>query len=115
MKRILIILVILSALGLLATIAINLQVGSYSTNRIYNNVENVPAEDRVAIVLGARVENDGTPSDTLYDRVLMGVELYKAGRARKLLLSGGNREPAVMKQLAAELGVPETDIVLDDL
>ena len=115
MKRLFITLLILAALVLFAFIAINLQVLSYSTDKFFNDIAAVPAGDRVAIVLGARVENDGTPSNTLYDRTLIGVELYKAGKTKKLLLSGGGREPEVMKTLAMQLGVPETDIVLDDL
>ena len=115
MKRFLIILLIIGSIALLAITAVNIQVTSYSTDRIYTTVDSVPAEGRVAIVLGARVEDDGTPSNTLHDRVLTAVELYNAGKVRKLLFSGGNREPEVMKKLAVELGVPETDIVLDDL
>ena len=113
MKRLLIILLILGLLTVLAIILINLQVGSYSTDRIYNEVDSVPAEDRIAIVLGARVRN-GEPSDMLYDRVITSVELYKAGKTRKLLFSGGDDEPEVMRKIAVENGVPETDIVLDD-
>ena len=115
MKRLLIIVLIVGSVALLAMSAINIQVTSYSTDRIYTTVDSVPAEDRVAIVLGARVEDDGTPSNTLHDRVLTGVELYRAGKVRKLLFSGGNQEPVVMKKLAMDLGVPDTDIVLDDL
>ena len=114
MKRLFIILLIFGVLALLAVIVINLQVRSYSTDRIFNDINSLPAGDRVAIVLGARVRN-GVPSDMLYDRVLTGVELFKAGKSRKLLFSGGDDEPAVMKKLAVELGVPETDIILDDL
>jgi len=50
----------------------------------------------------------------LYDRVITSVELYKAGKTKKLLMSGGDDEPEVMRKLAMELGVPEADIVLDD-
>ncbi len=112
-RRLFIILLILGLFTLVAIIAVNLQVGSYSTNKIFNDIDSVPAEDRVAIVLGARVRN-GEPSDMLYDRVITSVELYKAGKAKKLLMSGGGDEPEVMKRLAVELGVPEADIVLDD-
>ena len=51
----------------------------------------------------------------LYDRVLTGAELYKAGKTQKLLLSGGGDEPSVMKKLAVEFGVPEDDLILVDL
>ena len=59
------------------------------------------------------------PSHSLYDRVLTAVELYRAGRVKKLLMSGdrqndGYDEPAAMKKLAVELGVDENDIVLDN-
>ena len=113
MKRILIILLILGLLTVLAIVFINLQVGSYSTDRIFNDVDSIPAEDRIAVVLGARTRN-GEPSDMLYDRVVTAVELYKAGKTRRLLMSGGDDEPEVMKKLAISLGVPEADIVLDD-
>ena len=115
MKRLLIVLLILAAVSLFTILIINLQVSSYSTSRVYNDVASVPAEDRIAIVLGARVEDDGSPSNTLYDRTVTGVDLYRAGKTRKLLMSGGNREPEVMKKLAMDLGVAEADIVLDDL
>lgn len=75
-------------------------------------------ERRVAIVFGAGLRRDGRPTAVLYDRVLTAVQLYQQGKVHKLLMSGDNRfenynEPASMKQAAVELGVPETDIVLD--
>lgn len=75
-------------------------------------------ERRVAIVFGAGLRRDGHPTAVLYDRVLTAVQLYQQGKVHKLLMSGDNRfenynEPASMKQAAVELGVPETDIVLD--
>jgi SanA protein len=80
----------------------------------------IPVEDppRVAIVFGARVWGNGEPSNALYDRVVTAVELYRAGRVRKLLMSGDNPthkydEPTAMKETAVRLGVPESDIVLD--
>ncbi|MEP6946584.1 MAG: ElyC/SanA/YdcF family protein [Acidobacteriota bacterium] len=115
MKWIGIIVIVIGFAVLLAVIIINRRVTSYSAGKIYNSVESVPADGRVAIVLGARVGADGAPSNTIYDRVLTGVELYKAGKTSKLLLSGGGLEPAVMKKIAIELGVPESDIIIDDL
>lgn len=65
----------------------------------------------VAIVFGAQ-------GDILSDRVATGVELYKAGKVRKLLMTGDNGrngydEPSEMKQEAIALGVPAKDIVCD--
>jgi len=96
-------------------IVINLRVISYSNGKIYKDIDKVPAEGRVAMVLGAGVEDDGSPSNTLYDRTLTGVQLYKAGKAKQILLTGGGREPFVMKDLAVNLGVPESDLLIDDL
>jgi SanA protein len=116
MKTVLLILIILGLIGILAILFINLRIGSYAKNRIFT-AENLPAEEppRIAIVLGARVGDDGVASNTLHDRTVTGVELYKAGKVNKLLMSGGNDEPEVMKKLAVELGVPEPDIVTDAL
>lgn len=79
--------------------------------------EDVPAK-QVAIVFGAEVKKDGTPSVVLRDRVETAVTLYKSGKVEKLLMSGDNRfvdynEPESMRQYALTLGVPDADIVLD--
>ena len=73
----------------------------------------------VALVLGARVYEDGSPSDALYDRIIAGVELYQAGLCDMLVFSGGPgvgewTEPAVMRRIAIEEGVPESAIILDE-
>ena len=70
------------------------------------------------MVLGASVNPDGTPSPMLQDRLDLGIALYHAGAAPKLLLSGDNgqvvyNEVAVMKSYAEEKGVKEEDIFLD--
>lgn len=73
---------------------------------------------RVAIVFGAGLQRDGTPTPVLEDRVNAAVELYKAGKVEKILMSGDNRfvdynEPGAMQAFAITLGVPQEDIVLD--
>jgi SanA protein len=110
--------IILALLGVLTVYLINLQVASYSTDKIYKNVAEVPNDSSVAIVLGAKVWDDGSLSHALLDRVTTGVELYKAGKVKKLLMSGDNPsadydEPTAMKGEAIKQGVPETDIVSD--
>jgi vancomycin permeability regulator SanA len=65
------------------------------------------------VVLGARVYADGTPSDALKDRVRTGVDLFHAGHAPTLLMSGGPGEPEAMRDLAIKLGVPAAAIELD--
>jgi SanA protein len=106
--------------GLFFVYLVNLQVNSYSTNRVQTSITEIPTDEpkRIAIVLGARVWDDGSLSHALIDRVTTAVELYRAGRVKKLLMSGDNPsaaydEPTAMKKFATELGVPESDIVLD--
>lgn len=115
MKRLLRLLVILVAAALAAVVVINLHVLSYSENRIYRTIDAAPSDYPVGIVLGARVGNNGEPSNTLYDRTLTGAKMYKAGKVKKLLMSGGGDEPEAMRKLAVELGVAESDITLDNL
>lgn len=79
--------------------------------------EDAPAQ-RVAIIFGAGLRRDGSPTAVLRDRVQTGVALYQAGKVEKLLMSGDNstiyyNEPEAMRQYAIALGVPDTDIVLD--
>jgi vancomycin permeability regulator SanA len=80
-------------------------------------VSGVP-ERRVAIVFGAGLLPDGTPTPYLQRRVETAVKLYKAGRVHKLLMTGDNgtrfhNEPVAMRQLAEQLGVKPNDITLD--
>ena len=79
-------------------------------------VKDAPHE-HVAIVFGAGLWRDGRPTAVLYDRVATAVDLYKAGKADKLLLSGDGspyrNEPAAMAKLARHLGVPDDALALD--
>ncbi len=77
-----------------------------------------PPDGRVAVVFGAGLYRDGTPTPVLRDRVATAAELYFSGRVEKILMSGDNRflyynEPGAMKAYAMQLGVPEDAIVLD--
>jgi len=74
--------------------------------------------ERVAIVFGARIYADGRLSPMLLDRVETAVQLYKAGKVEKLLLSGDNRfqdydEPGRMMDYALARGVPAKDMQPD--
>lgn len=72
--------------------------------------ESVPAQ-KVAIVYGAGIYGNGRPSDALQDRLDVAIELYKAGKVERLLVSGDNsfenyNEPGVMIDYAREKGIP---------
>jgi len=110
------ILLILLVLGVLLLAIPRFITGIYSNPRI-TSVSNASPE-RVAIVFGAGLRRDGTPTTILRDRVETAAALYKQGKVEKLLFSGDNsfldyNEPGSMKEYALQLGVPEQDIVLD--
>lgn len=70
------------------------------------------------VVLGASVFADGTPSGILQDRLDDGIELYFAGAAPKIIMSGDNstvsyNEVKAMKDYAISRGVPSEDIFCD--
>ncbi len=90
--------------------------GIYSWSKI-TDVHNAPRRD-VAIVFGAGLWWDGSPTPVLRDRIETAAKLYFSGKVKKLLMSGDNRfqnynEPGAMQAYAIELGIPEKDIVLD--
>jgi len=72
----------------------------------------------VAVVLGAKVYDDGALSWSLEDRVATGAELYRDGLVGALVMSGGTGangvdETAAMARRATELGVDASDIARD--
>jgi uncharacterized SAM-binding protein YcdF (DUF218 family) len=72
-----------------------------------------PVHAATAVVLGAKVHPDGTPSPALVDRVHVAVGLLREGRARRLLLSGRTPEAQTMARIARELGATEEQLALE--
>ena len=74
---------------------------------------------QVAVVFGAEVHGDGHASVSLRDRVRTAAQLYKAGLAQRLFMSGAQgvgepvNETTVMRSLAIGFGVPAAAIELD--
>ena len=107
---------ILGTSGLIGLLLPRLITTLYAMNRIYQK-ENAPQEG-TAIVFGAGLRRDGTPTPILRDRVETAASLYLSGRVEHLLMSGDGRaenydEPEAMRQFALSLGVPDEAIFLD--
>jgi SanA protein len=73
---------------------------------------------QAALVLGAQVKPDGTPSDMLADRVAAAADLYRAGKVDKLLLSGDHGrwaydEVGTMRRELLARGIPARDLFTD--
>jgi SanA protein len=104
------------AVGLLAFLLPRLITALSTIQDIYP-IEEAPVR-RVAVVFGAGLWRDGSPTPVLRDRVETAAQLYFSGKVEKLLMSGDNsvveyNEPEAMRQYAIGLGVPDEDIVLD--
>ncbi|MCZ8521750.1 MULTISPECIES: SanA/YdcF family protein [Paenibacillus] len=112
-------LLLLSALLLLGGLSVGLidrHVRAAAAPYLFRAEEVPPAE--AILVLGARVYPDGRVSDIVKDRLDTGVELYRLGRAPKILVSGDHGrkdydEVNTMKNYLLKAGVPEADIFMD--
>lgn len=113
MKTILLVLIFsLVIMGIL-----RIAVVSSTASQIHATPADVPSH-RAAIVFGAGLNRDGSPTAVLKDRIETAAELYFQGKVEKILFSGDNRfvdynEPGAMQSYALELGVPPSAIVLD--
>lgn len=105
--------IIICIMTILATI---FRMQSYK-KYIYN-IEGIPKEYDVIIVLGAGVRADGTPSDILADRLKTSVDVYSKDKNKILLLSGdheedGYNEVRVMKDYVMKYNLDEKRIFMD--
>lgn len=84
----------------------------------YDHVADLPV-NRVAIVLGtARLRADGSANPYFDNRIAAAAELFAAGKAQFLVVSGDNgttayNEPREMQQALVARGVPEGRIFCD--
>lgn len=106
-----------AAIGVLAVVSANAVVLVKGSGGIHENPADLdPAE--VAIVLGAQVKPDGTMSSMLADRVRQGVALWRAGKVKRILVSGDHGswsydEPTTMRRAMISSGVPREAIFTD--
>ncbi|NMR34157.1 YdcF family protein [Chryseobacterium aquaticum] len=74
----------------------------------------------IAVILGSKVNKDGTLSERLKQRLESGLKLYKSNRVKKILVSGGfgkegYYEGDKMKEFLMQKGVPDSLIIVDNL
>lgn len=81
-------------------------------------IDETPPSD-VAVVLGSKVNPDGTISPRLAARLGRALELHRAGTVQHIIVSGGTGEEGVpegtaMKAWLVAQGVPEATVIVDD-
>jgi SanA protein len=100
---------------------VHFQVHGYD-NRIITNLNTLDTSGwgrpRVAIVFGASVYSNGDLSPVLEDRVDTAIELYRARKVDRILVSGDNRhpsynEPKAMQEYLVTHAVAPKDVVVD--
>jgi vancomycin permeability regulator SanA len=72
-----------------------------------------------ALILGTKVNEDGTLSARLAKRLDCGLNLYKTGRVKKLVVSGGLGKEGFyegdkMRDYLVQNGVSDTNIIVDN-
>ena len=119
LKRILVFLICVCLVCTAFVFGVNLYVKHVGGEHLVSpdDIDSIEKADCI-IVLGCQVRADGTPSDMLRDRLERGLELYFAGVAPKILMSGDHGqteydEVNTMKQYAIDAGVPSEDIFMD--
>ncbi len=117
-KRIFVVLISAAVLLAAAVFVPNFIVVNKTKSNIVSLEEAAKLSDiDCAVILGAGVR-DGKPTPMLRDRLLTGIELYKSGGAKKLIMSGDHGseeydEVNIMKSFAVENGLPDSDIFMD--
>ena len=109
----------LGLLGIAGVLGIDAYVVQATSHQICTPEEAASLEDVDCIlVLGCKVHDNGAPSAMLEDRLRRGTELFQAGAAPKLLMSGDHgtvtyNEVQAMKQYAIDKGIASSDVFMD--
>ncbi len=103
--------------ALTLALAMNLWIRHAARPYIHADLTTLPQRS-TAIVPGASVFSDGTPSAALADRLRAALAVYRAGRVTQILASGvdegrGYDEVGAMSRWLKTAGVPATAIVED--
>lgn len=105
------------ALGIAALVLVGLVLVLYQRVEARAEIDRAQHADAI-IVLGSAVWPNGRASPALVSRIRHGIELYRAGYAPYLILSGGiganpPSEAEAMRRIAVDAGVPESALVLE--
>ena len=112
------VLALCAVLGGLALFAADCRVERYAAGRVYSDVEAVPAREYGLLPGTSRLVHGKYLNTYFFNRIRAAVELYKAGRIRKIIVSGDNgrtdyNETGDMaRELVAE-GVAPEDVLSD--
>ncbi len=121
-RRILFIAAALFVLGILASalamIAADRRIESCAAGRVFTSVEGLPAREFGLLLGTTRLVKGKYRNDYFYKRIRAAVNLYRAGKIRKIIVSGDNsrtdyNETGDMKRELVAEGIPADDVLMD--
>ena len=119
-KYAVIFLAVVCVLLILSLAILNMAIISRTEGSIYapNELSSIDKTYDCILILGAGVRSDGTPTPMLRDRLISGIEAYRAGRAPLIVISGDSenaeyRETDAMEKMLTDNGVPSKAIICD--
>lgn len=121
-RRILFIAAALFVLGILASalamIFADLRIEHCAAGRVYTSVEDVPVREYGLLLGTTRLVKGKYRNDYFYHRVRAAADLYRAGKIRKIIVSGDNsrtdyNETGDMKRELVAEGVAPEDVLMD--
>ena len=121
-RRILFVAVGLFVLGLvtsaLVMVAADRRVESCAAGRVFTSAEDVPAREFGLLLGTTRLVRGKYRNDYFYKRIRAAADLYRAGKIRKIIVSGDNsrtdyNETGDMKQELVAEGIPADDVLMD--
>jgi vancomycin permeability regulator SanA len=91
----------------------------HSVYIIYDGLSDNGAQADVAVILGNKINKDGTLSERLEKRLETGVELYQNHRIKRIIVSGGLGqegfyEGSKMKEYLIGKNIPDYVIIVDN-
>lgn len=107
----------LAMLVLVVFLMVPLKVYYTSASHIYESIDAVP-QKYTAVLMGAMVMPSGRLSHVMYDRAMAASKLYKAGKVKRILMTGDHGrknydEVNTVRKFLIQQGVPDKHIFMD--
>jgi SanA protein len=108
---------LVASVSLLSLILIcNIWIISATKARVFDRVASLPVHRDGLVLATGRLMENGRINQHFVRRVDAAADLYRAGKVRRLILSGdkAHDEPMELKRALLERGVPESALILDN-
>ena len=94
----------------------NIWIIGSTRSQVFYSVDTIPFNDNGLVLGTGKLVEKGRVNQHFVQRVDAAAALYRAGKVKRLILSGdkGYDEPMEMKRALLERGVPESALVLDN-